>query len=112
MQQANKKTKNRKNKLGSKARKLKALEKYCFNSSLPQPSFQMTKHPPRKDVPRKIEKIEGQEYEMIATVGLSEFVGTGKYLSDAKVNAALGLLNKLQAMKDEQEKGSLTPPTL
>ena len=111
MQQANKKTKNRKNKLGSKARKLKALEKYCFNSSLPQPSFQMTKHPPRKDVPRKIEKIEGQEYEMIATVGLSEFVGTGKYLSDAKVNAALGLLNKLQA-KAEQEKGSLTPPTL
>ena len=112
MQQANKKTKNRKNKLGSKARKLKALEKYCFNSSLPQPSFQMTKHPPRKDISRKIEKIEGQEYEMIATVGLSEFVGTGKYLSDAKVNAALGLLNKLQAMKVEQEKGSLTPPTL
>jgi len=110
--QTNKKTKNRKNKLGSKARKLKALEKYCFNSSLPQPSFQMTKHPPRKDVPRKIEKIEGQEYEMIATVGLSEFVGTGKYLSDAKVNAALGLLNKLQAKKVEQEKESLTPPTL
>ena len=111
MQQANKKS--RKNKLGSKARKLKALEKYCVNSSLPQPSFQMTKHPSKKDIPRKIQKIEGQEYEMIATVGLSESVGTGKYLSDAKVNAALGLLNKLQAMKKvEQEKGSLTPPTL